>query len=108
LQKDLALVPTDKLIILCLHIPVHNSVKNNTDLYAILGDRKVHIMSGHTHYHRNVIKGNIFEHNHGTVCGPLWQKVYDNQGTFGHIENTKKVFGLKGVIIVTRSGKINL
>jgi hypothetical protein len=29
-------------------------------------------MSGHTHYHRNVVKGNIFEHNHGTVCGAWW------------------------------------
>jgi hypothetical protein len=81
LQKDLAFVPKDKLIILCLHIPVHSGVKNNTALYAILEDRNVHIMSGHTHYHRNVIKGNIYEHNHGTVCGAWWTGAICEDGT---------------------------
>ncbi len=56
LQKDLEFVPNDHLLIVCLHIPVHNEVKNNEALYAILKGRNVHIMSGHTHYHRNVIK----------------------------------------------------
>jgi len=81
LQKDLAFVPKDKLIVLCTHIPVHNQTKNNTDFYALLEDRKVHIMSGHTHYHRNVIKGNIYEHNHGTVCGAWWTGSICEDGT---------------------------
>jgi hypothetical protein len=81
LKKDLSFVGNDKLIVLCVHIPVHNGVKNNKDLYAILGDRKVHIMSGHTHYHRNVITGNIFEHNHGTVCGAWWTGPICGDGT---------------------------
>lgn len=81
LQKDLAFVAKDRLIILCTHIPVHNGVKNNKELYAILGDRKVHIMSGHTHYHRNVIKDNIYEHNHGTVCGAWWTGPICGDGT---------------------------
>jgi len=81
LRKDLAFVPKDKLIILCLHIPVHNAVKNNADLYAILEDRNVHIMSGHTHYLRNVVKGNIYEHNHGTVCGAWWTGPICEDGT---------------------------
>ncbi|MBC7949035.1 MAG: calcineurin-like phosphoesterase C-terminal domain-containing protein [Chitinophagaceae bacterium] len=81
LKKDLALVSKDSLVIVCLHIPVHNGVKNNSELYAILGDRNVHIMSGHTHYHRNVIKGNIFEHNHGTVCGAWWTGPICGDGT---------------------------
>jgi hypothetical protein len=81
LKKDLAFVPKDKLVVLCVHIPIHNGVKNNTDLYAVLEDRKVHIMSGHTHYHRNVIKGNIFEHNHGTVCGAWWTGPICGDGT---------------------------
>lgn len=72
LKKDLAYVSKDKLIVLCLHIPVHNAVKNREELYAILGDRQVHIMSGHTHYHLNKINNNIYEHNHGTVCGAWW------------------------------------
>jgi len=81
LKKDLSYVPKNKLIILCVHIPVHNGVKNKEDLYAILGDRNVHIMSGHTHYHRNVITGNIYEHNHGTVCGAWWTGPICGDGT---------------------------
>lgn len=81
LRKDLSFVPKDRLIILCAHIPIHNGVKNNKDLYSILEDRKVHIMSGHTHYHRNVINGNIFEHNHGTVCGAWWTGPVCGDGT---------------------------
>lgn len=81
LKKDLSFVPDDRLIILCLHIPVYNSVKNNSDLYAILGNRNVHIMSGHTHYNVNVIKDNIYEHNHGTVCGAWWTGPICGDGT---------------------------
>jgi hypothetical protein len=81
LQKDLSFVPKDQLIVLCVHIPVHNGIKNNEALYALLEDRKVHIMSGHTHYHRNVIKENIFEHNHGTVCGAWWTGSICGDGT---------------------------
>jgi hypothetical protein len=81
LKKDLSYVSKDKLIILCVHIPIHNGIKNNAEIYAVLEDRKVHIMSGHTHYHRNVIKGNIFEHNHGTVCGAWWTGPICGDGT---------------------------
>ena len=81
LRKDLSFVPKEKLIVLCVHIPVHNSTKNNTDLYALLEGRNVHIMSGHTHYHRNVIRDNIYEHNHGTVCGAWWTGPICEDGT---------------------------
>lgn len=81
LKKDLEFVPQENLIVLCVHIPVHNGVKNNLDLYAVLGTRKVHIMSGHTHYHRNVIIGNVYEHNHGTVCGAWWTGPVCGDGT---------------------------
>jgi hypothetical protein len=81
LQKDLSYIPKENLVILCLHIPVHNGVKNNSDLYALLQGRNVHIMSGHTHYHRNVINENIYEHNHGTVCGAWWTGPICEDGT---------------------------
>ena len=74
-------MPLNHLVIICVHIPVHNGVKNNNQLYALLNDRPVHIMSGHTHYHRNVIKGNIYEHNHGTVCGAWWTGPICGDGT---------------------------
>jgi hypothetical protein len=81
LQKDLSFVPKEKLIVLCLHIPVHSGTKNKEDLYALLQDRNVHIMSGHTHYHVNTIRDNIFEHNHGTVCGAWWTGPICEDGT---------------------------
>jgi hypothetical protein len=81
LQKDLSFVPNDHLLIVCVHIPVHDDVKNNDALYEILKGRNVHIMSGHTHYHRNVIKNGIFEHNHGTVCGAWWTGPICGDGT---------------------------
>lgn len=83
LQKDLSFVPSDKLLVLCVHIPVHSGTKNREALYNILGDRKVHIMSGHTHYHVNDIRGNIYEHNHGTVCGAWWTGPICGDGTPG-------------------------
>lgn len=83
LIKDLSFVPRDKTIVLCVHIPVHKGTKNNQALYDILGDRNVHIMSGHTHYHVNAIKGNIYEHNHGTVCGAWWTGPICGDGTPG-------------------------
>lgn len=81
LKKDLSFVTKDKLIVLCLHIPVHKGVKNNEDLYQVLEDRNVHIMSGHTHYHVNAIRNNIYEHNHGTVCGAWWTGPICEDGT---------------------------
>ena len=81
LKKDLSFVSKEKLIVLCVHIPVHSGTKNNAALYSILEDRNVHIMSGHTHYHVNAIKGNIYEHNHGTVCGAWWTGPICGDGT---------------------------
>lgn len=81
LQKDLAFVPKEKLVILCVHIPIHKHTKNNDALYALLKDRDVHIMSGHTHYLQNIIRDNIFEHNHGTVCGAWWTGDICEDGT---------------------------
>jgi hypothetical protein len=82
LAKDLKHVDKDALIIICVHIPIHNSVKNRADFYAILKDFKnVHIMSGHTHYNTNVITDNVYEHNHGTVCGAWWTGPICEDGT---------------------------
>jgi 3',5'-cyclic AMP phosphodiesterase CpdA len=81
LRKDLALVPAGKLIVLCVHIPVFRGTKNRDDFYSVLGDRNVHIMSGHTHYHVNSIQGKIYEHNHGTVCGAWWTGPICSDGT---------------------------
>lgn len=81
LQKDLSFVPMGKLVVLCCHIPVHSGTKNKQELYNLLTGRNVHIMSGHTHYHVNKIEGNIYEHNHGTVCGAWWTGPICGDGT---------------------------
>ncbi|MEJ5993825.1 calcineurin-like phosphoesterase family protein [Pedobacter sp. Du54] len=82
MEKDLSHVPKDNLVIINLHIPVHNSVKNKEDFYKILESySNVHIMSGHTHYNKNVIQNGIFEHNHGTVCGAWWTGPICEDGT---------------------------
>jgi hypothetical protein len=81
LKKDLAFVEKNKLIVLCVHIPVHNGVENNTALYEILKPYNVHIMSGHTHYNNNIINENVYEHVHGTVCGAWWTGPICGDGT---------------------------
>jgi hypothetical protein len=82
LKKDLAYVSKDHLLIICVHIPVHDGVKNNQELYDLLkGYEQVHIMSGHTHYNKNVIRNGIYEHNHGTVCGAWWTGPICGDGT---------------------------
>ena len=92
LQKDLSFVQKDKLIILSTHIPVHSGTLNKDALYSLLEGHKVHIMSGHTHYHENNIHENIFEHNHGTVCGAWWTGPICCDGT----PNGYGVYSVKG------------
>jgi len=82
LEKDLKYVAKDQLLIINVHIPVYNGVLNNEDFYEVLsGYSNVHIMSGHTHYNANNITNNIFEHNHGTVCGAWWTGPICEDGT---------------------------
>ncbi len=81
LKNDLEFVPKDQLIVLCLHIPVSKGVKNKEDLYAILKNRKVHIMAGHTHFNDNYVEGDVYEHVHGTVCGAWWTGPVCGDGT---------------------------
>ncbi|MGV3502097.1 MAG: calcineurin-like phosphoesterase C-terminal domain-containing protein [Adhaeribacter sp.] len=71
LRQDLRFVPKDHLVILSAHIPVAH-VKNKAEVYALLEGYQAHIMTGHTHYNKNIIDQGIFEHNHGTVCGAWW------------------------------------
>jgi hypothetical protein len=80
LQKDLSFVPKERLIVLCAHIPVH-AVENKQALYDIVAGYNVHIMTGHTHYNNNIIKDNVYEHVHGTVCGAWWTGPICGDGT---------------------------
>lgn len=82
LAKDLSFVNKNDLLIISLHIPVHNSVKNNEAFYKVLdGFTNVHVMSGHTHFNANKQTNNVYEHNHGTVCGAWWTGPICTDGT---------------------------
>ena len=97
LRQDLALVPKDKLILLCIHVPMFN-YDNGRDGYENVGEvrkllnefDKVYILSGHTHYQRNIrhttfngaYKGSkIIEHNIAPVSGSAWNNVIAGDGT---------------------------
>ena len=55
LEQDLALVPKDKMVVLCVHIPIFR-YKNNTHIQEVLAllnqFREAHIFSGHLHYRK--------------------------------------------------------
>lgn len=92
LEKDLALVPKDKAVVIFLHIPsfsqivAHNpgrdinkeSVINREALYKILEGYEAHLISGHVHWNENTVKGNVFEHNTAAISGAWWSGIcYD-------------------------------
>ncbi|POY35106.1 metallophosphoesterase [Solitalea longa] len=97
LEKDLALVPKDSLVIVVMHIPSDTAEKkrlglkeenivsvlsNRKQLYKILEPFNTHIISGHTHWNENVIINEcLMEHNLGTACGAWWAGPCCGDGT---------------------------
>lgn len=85
LRQDLSFVPKDKMVILCVHIPLTNSKnKNVQNVIALLKQYKeAHIMSGHTHYMRNepTLSGGVYEHVHAAVCGTWWYSKVNGDGS---------------------------
>ena len=82
LKQDLALVPKDHTVVLCVHIPLYNRDTHHIqEVLALLNTfNEAHIMSGHTHvvnhkYEHKVLGSgydNVFEHNMGALCGAWW------------------------------------
>lgn len=89
LKQDLAHVPTDKMVILCVHCSIENSTKSNVqNILKLLSKYKdAHIMSGHHHRNTNhptttTVNGKaIYEHNHGAVCGHFWKSNFNADGS---------------------------
>ena len=90
LKQDLALVPKDKVVVLCVHIPFYNKNSHYTqDVLKLLNTYdEAHIMSGHTHIiqtysHRLYGTGynNVYEHNVGAVCGCWWSSNMCSDGS---------------------------
>lgn len=88
LKQDLALVPKDKTIILCVHIPFQDGGGSYIDMTRnlIKEYKEVHIMSGHSHLIQH-LKGakaeypNIYEHNMGALCGAWWTSYMCGDGS---------------------------
>lgn len=88
LKQDLSYVSKDKLLILCVHIPLYYSTsKQKVGAVLDLCNQfaECHIMSGHTHKMINSPKPgsreNIYEHTHGAVCGAWWWSTVNTDGT---------------------------
>ena len=94
LRQDLAAVPKDKLVILCVHIPISTSSNANIkSAIAMLKQfKEAHIMSGHTHYGRNIESSGIYEHVHGAVCGQWWWSNMNGDG----VPNGYGVYDIEG------------
>ncbi len=78
LKQDLALVPKNKMVILCVHIPMYNN-SNMQDVFTLMDQfQEAYIMSGHLHFRRcydHVAKGTghkIFEQSWATIHGTGW------------------------------------
>ncbi|MBQ7856903.1 MAG: calcineurin-like phosphoesterase C-terminal domain-containing protein [Alistipes sp.] len=91
LKQDLAHVPTDKMVILCVHCSIWNTNRNGSNVPNILNllskYKEAHIMSGHHHRNTNeptksTVNGKaIYEHNHGAVCGHFWRSKFNADGS---------------------------
>jgi hypothetical protein len=78
--NDLALVPVNRLIVVCQHIPMAFT-KNKEEVLSLLQDRKVLILSGHTHQiGRHFFSKNVSELVTGTTCGSWWTGERDVMG----------------------------
>ena len=83
LRQDLAAVPKDKMVILCLHIGLYNRMNKNVDAVRklVAQFKEAHIMIGHTHFmNHNINKDGVFEHVHGAASGAYWWSCFNGDG----------------------------
>ena len=89
LKQDLALVPKDKMVVLCVHIQLFNGTSNYTQEVLSLLDqyKEAHILSGHIHrqqLYEPSVRGSshkVYEHNTNAVCGSWWSANISGDGT---------------------------
>jgi hypothetical protein len=86
LRSDLNCISKDKLLIICVHIPIldNDNFEKRKDFIDIIKDfKEVHIMSGHNHRVKNIIynKGiKIYEHITGAAGGLWWSNTVNYCG----------------------------
>ena len=91
LRQDLSMVPTDKTILFCIHVPFFNYTYTNYATVREILNRfdKVHILSGHNHYNRNLTHSSFsahktskfVEYNTCSVSGPVWEHIIAGDGS---------------------------
>lgn len=86
LKQDLALVPKDKAVILCVHIQFLDGGGSYIDMTRELINqyKEAHIMSGHSHVIHSIEAAkqpNIYEHNMGALCGAWWTSYMCGDGS---------------------------
>ena len=91
LKADLALVPKDKCVVLCVHIPffdgevgVRHCNYYKETLELLKQYKNAYILSGHNHYARHWFHtsyNNVHEMNHGAACGLYWNLKLCGDGT---------------------------
>lgn len=99
LKADLSHVSKDKMVILCVHIPLLNSSNSNVQnvLSLLKQFSEAHIMSGHTHYMRNEpTRSGMYEHVHAAVSGAWWYSKINGDGT----PNGYAVYSIDGANII--------
>ncbi len=81
IRNDLSLVPFDRLVVICQHIPLVH-LKNKEELLSLLKDREqVLALSGHTHQvSRHFPAKNVVELVTGASCGNWWAGEKNDQG----------------------------
>lgn len=85
LKDDLSHVSKDKMLIMCVHIPVLPSTtmtRKEEFINIISGYKEIHILSGHWHANVNYIDNNfnIYEHVTGAASGLWWSGIVNKCG----------------------------
>lgn len=87
LRQDLACVPKDRMVILCVHSQLNLYVTKYANIervMTLLDDfAEARILAGHSHDVRNIkiANHNIVEHVTGALCGAWWQSVVARDGS---------------------------
>lgn len=93
LKQDLAVVPKNKVVVLCVHIPLYNNGTIGDGSYrqevlTMLDEfAEAHVISGHLHYQRNydhtLVSSSphkIYEHAQAAVNGASWTSNINGDG----------------------------
>jgi len=115
LKADLAVVPKNKAVVLCVHIPLYNNGTLGDGTYrqevlSLLDEfAEAHVLSGHLHYQRNYdhtltssSPHKIYEHAQAAVDGASWTSningdgVPNGYGVYHFDGNTVKDWYYKG------------